>query len=136
MQFSIQVSSVSSRRDRLEFIKFPWRIYQDDPAWVPPLIMERKAFLNPRRHPFYEHGAAELFLAWRGHEIVGRIMASEDPRYNGLHQTRVGCFGLFECIDDPTVAAALFNAAEDWLRARGLNEIMGPIDYSTNYVCG
>jgi GNAT superfamily N-acetyltransferase len=63
-------------------------------------------------------------------------MASDDPRYNAHHQTNVGCFGLFECIDDRDVAAALFRAAEDWLRARGRTEIMGPVDYSTNYVCG
>ena len=62
-------------------------------------------------------------------------MASDDPRYNALHQTNVGCFGLFECIDNREVAAALFEAAGDWLRARGRSEIMGPIDYSTNYVC-
>ncbi len=62
-------------------------------------------------------------------------MASDDPRYNALHQTNVGCFGLFECIDDSAVAAALFSAAESWLRNRGRAEMMGPIDYSTNYVC-
>jgi GNAT superfamily N-acetyltransferase len=136
MQLSIQVSPVRSRRDRLKFIKFPWHIYQDDPAWVPPLIIERKAFLNPKRHPFYRHGAAELFLARRGEEIVGRIMASDDPRYNELHQTNLGCFGMLECVEDRQVAAALFEKASDWLRARGRSEIMGPIDYSTNYVCG
>ena len=63
-------------------------------------------------------------------------MASDDPNYNSLHQSNVGCFGLFECIDDIDVAAALFQAAEDWLRKKGRTEVMGPIDYSTNYVCG
>jgi GNAT superfamily N-acetyltransferase len=63
-------------------------------------------------------------------------MASDDPNYNALHQTNVGCFGLFECIDDVDVASALFDAAEGWLRDRGRSEIMGPVDYSTNYVCG
>jgi GNAT superfamily N-acetyltransferase len=132
----IEVSEVSSRRDRNAFIKFPWRIYANDPAWVPPLIVERKRFLDRKRHPFYQHGDAELFLARKNGEIVGRIMASDDPNYNALHQTNIGCFGLFECVDDADVAAALFDAAENWLRARGRAEIMGPIDYSTNYVCG
>jgi GNAT superfamily N-acetyltransferase len=63
-------------------------------------------------------------------------MASDDPNYNSVHQSNVGCFGLFECIDDRDVAAALFEVAADWLRKRGRTEIMGPIDYSTNYVCG
>jgi GNAT superfamily N-acetyltransferase len=132
----IQISQVRSRRDRDAFIKFPWRIYQNDPAWVPPLIIERKAFLDRNRHPFYQHGDAELFLARRKGEIVGRIMASDDPRSNALHQSNVGCFGLFESIDDVDVASALFGVASDWLHERGRNQIIGPIDYSTNYVCG
>src|SRR5882757_8054119 len=131
----IEVTQVNSPKERDAFIKFPWRIYKSDPAWVPPLVIERKEFLS-RKHPFYEHGDAALFLARAGGEIVGRIMASDDPNYNALHQSNVGCFGLFESIDDQTVANALFTAAADWLRRKGRGEIMGPIDYSTNYVCG
>jgi len=133
---SISVAEVRSRSERDEFIKFPWRIYRDDPAWVPPLIIERKAFLDRKRHPFYRHGEAALFLAKQNGEIVGRIMASDDPNYNALHQSNVGCFGLFECVADVDVARALFSAADDWLRTRGRSVMLGPIDYSTNYVCG
>ena len=132
----IKISEVSTRRDRDAFIKFQWRIYANDPVWVPPLIIERKTFLDRKRHPFYRHGDAALFLARQNDEIVGRIMASDDPNYNSLHQSNVGCFGLFECIDDRNVAAALFEAAVNWLRKKGRTEMMGPIDYSTNYVCG
>lgn len=133
---SIQVSRVESASERDAFIKFQWQVYRDDPAWVPPLIIERKAFLNREKHPFYLHGDAALFLARKDGKIVGRIMASDDPRYNALHEMNVGCFGLFECVNDPEVAAALFGAAKDWVRQKGRTEIMGPIDYSTNYVCG
>jgi hypothetical protein len=132
----IEITRVASRAERDAFIKFPWRIYANDPAWVPPLLLERKEFLNREKHPFYEHGDAALFLARSGGEIVGRIMASDDPKYNALHQSNVGCFGLFESVNDTNVAAALFQAAENWLRGKGRDEIMGPIDYSTNYVCG
>ncbi len=132
----VEVTPVASQRDRDAFIEFPWRIYRDDPVWVPPLILERRDFLNREKHPFYKHGDAALFLAHRDGEIVGRIMASDDPNYNALHGTNVGCFGLFECIDDTNVAAALFDAASEWLRGKGRSEVMGPIDYSTNYVCG
>ena len=133
---NIEISEVSCRQERNAFIKFPWRIYADDPAWVPPLIIERKTFLDPKRHPFYQHGDAALFLARKNGEIVGRIMASDDPNYNALHQSNVGCFGLFECINDRDVAAELFEGAARWLREKGRTEIIGPIDYSTNYVCG
>ena len=132
----VEITQVASKAERDAFIKFPWRIYQGDPAWVPPLLLERKEFLDQKKHPFFEHGAAALFLARSGGKIVGRIMASDDPNYNAFHQSNVGCFGLFECVNDPAVAAALFEAATNWLRARGRDEIMGPIDYSTNYVCG
>jgi len=133
---TIEVSPVRNRRERNVFIKFPWRIYQNDPAWVPPLILERKQFLDRKQHPFYRHGDAELFLARRNGEAVGRIMASDDPNYNAFHQSNVGCFGLFESVDDVDVAAALFDAAIKWARAKGRDLILGPIDYSTNYVCG
>lgn len=131
----IDVRQVTTKAERDAFIKFPWRIYLRDPVWVPPLLIERKEFLDQKKHPFFEHGAAALFLARRDGEIVGRIMASDDANYNRLHQSNVGCFGLFESIDDTDVSGALFTAAADWLRARGRDEIMGPIDYSTNYVC-
>jgi len=126
---------VTSRRDRDAFIKFQWQIYENDPAWVPPLIIERKTFIDRKRHPFYRHGDAALFLARKDGKIVGRIMASDDPNYNSLHETNTGCFGLFECINDKQVAAALLDAATNWVRQKGRTEIMGPIDYSTNYVC-
>jgi GNAT superfamily N-acetyltransferase len=133
----IKISQVRSRAERNAFIRFPWRIYRNDPAWVPPLIIERKAFLDRKRHPFYRHGDAALFLARRNNgEVVGRIMASDDPNYNAEHNSNVGCFGLFDCIDDQDVAARLFEAAAGWVRQKGRQEVMGPIDYSTNYVCG
>lgn len=130
------VNEVSTPAERDAFIKFPWQIYRNDPVWVPPLIIERREFLNPKKHPFYQHGAAAQFLARAQGDIVGRIMASDDPRYNELHGSNIGCFGMFECIDDAEVAGALFRAAGSWLRARGRSELMGPIDYSTNYLCG
>ncbi len=132
----IEITQVGSRAERDAFIKFPWRIYVNDPAWVPPLLLERKEFLNRKKHPFYEHGDAALFLARSGGEIVGRIMVSDDPKYNALHQSNVGCFGMFESIDDQQIATALLDIAAKWLRQRGRDEIMGPIDYSTNYLCG
>lgn len=134
------VSPVASRADREAFISLPWRIYADDPAWAPPLRREVARFIDAEHHPFYRHGGAQLLLARRGNgragEVVGRIMASDDPHYNAEHGTNVGMFGLFESVDDPAVAHALLDAAAAWLRARGRTAMLGPIDYSTNYSCG
>src|SRR6476660_951466 len=86
MKFSdIEVSEVTSRRERDAFIKFQWQIYDSNPAWEPPLIIERKAFLDRKHHPFYRHGDAALFLARQNGKILGRIMASDDPNYTSLH---------------------------------------------------
>jgi GNAT superfamily N-acetyltransferase len=133
---SVQVRQVTTRRDRGRFVRVPWAIYAGDPQWVPPLLVEVKEFLNPRKHPFYLHGAATQFLAFAGDTPVGRILASDDPRYNDEHGTNVGAFGMFECIDHAQTAHALLDAAANWLAARGRTAIMGPMDYSTNYPCG
>src|SRR5437660_11446683 len=105
----LSVVEVRSRAERDTFIKFPWRIYKNDPAWVPPLIIERKAFLDREKHPFYKHGDAALFLAKRNGEIVGRIMVSDDQNYNALDRSDVGCIRLFKSTDDIDVPTALID---------------------------
>jgi GNAT superfamily N-acetyltransferase len=132
----VRVTPVATPGELEEFISLPWRVYADDPAWVPPLRREVHAFLDPAKHPFYRHGAAQTFLARRGTDVVGRILASDDPHYNARHETNVGMFGLFEALDDPEVASALLEAAAGWLRTRGRTAMLGPIEYSTNYTCG
>jgi len=133
---ALEVREVCTRRELNEFIDLPWRIYAHDSHWAPPLREEVKEFLDPRRHPFYRHGAAAKFIVRRAGQVVGRILASDDPRYNAEHGTNAGCFGMFESIDDCTVAHALLDAAAGWLRARGRTAMLGPIDYSVNYPCG
>ncbi len=132
----LEVSQVRTRFDLDRFVKIPWRIYAEDPQWVPPLMADAKEFLNPHKHPFYEHGAAVQFIATRDGVPIGRILASDDSRYNQQRNENVGCFGLFECIDDRKAAGALLDTAAGWLRNRGRSVIRGPIDYSTNYPCG
>lgn len=132
----VAVREVRTRRDLAAYVDLPYGLYAADPCWVPPLRMEVKEFLDPRKHPFYRHGAATKFIALREGRVVGRILASDDPNYNAEHGTNAGCFGMFESIADTTVADALLEAAAGWLRARGRTSILGPIDYSVNYPCG
>jgi len=131
-----EIREVTSRRDLDQFAKVPWRICADDPNWVPPLLVGVKEFLNRKRHPFHLHGAATQFLALKNGTALGRILVSDDPLYNRRHESNVGCFGMFECVDDRSTAHALLDAAAAWLRVRGRTSIMGPVDYSTNYNCG
>lgn len=132
----IRVTPVATPGELEDLISLPWRIYADDPGWVPPLRREVHAFLDREKHPFYRHGAAQAFLARRGTDVVGRILASDDPNYNARHETNLGMFGLFESVDDPAVASALLETAARWLLERGRTAMLGPIEYSTNYTCG
>jgi len=133
---SIDVRPVSSRRDLMRFIKLPWRLYRDQPNWVPPLISERKRHLDRARNPFFEHAEAEYFLAWRDEKPVGRICAHVDHRLNEVQGNDWGLFGFFECEQDDEVASALLGTAEAWLRERGRDRMVGPFDFSTNHECG
>ena len=135
-QLSMEIHEVVSRRHLKQFLNLPQEIYADDPCWISPLLVDVKEFLDPKRHPFLLHAAAAKFLAMRNGRPVGRILVSDDPHYNQQNGANLGCFGMFECIDDRTVAAGLIDAAAKWLRARGRTLIRGPVDYSTNYPCG
>ncbi len=132
----VTITPVQSSADRDAFVKFPYSLYSSDPNWVPPLEMERKDFLNPKKNAFFQFGRVELFLARRAGSVVGRIAAVHDPRYNEFHQTQLGFFGMFEAINDPGVARGLFDAAAEWVRANGFKQMMGPVNFSTNYECG
>ena len=125
-------------RDTRSFIKFPWKIYANDPQWVPPLIVERKMFLNPRKNPFFQHAKVQLFLARRRGEVIGRIAAVINEAHDQYHNERAGFFGLFECLPDAeAAAAALLGAAEAWVRERGAAFLRGPVNLSTNELdCG
>src|SRR4051794_15029009 len=133
---AVEIRSVSSRQDLKRFIKLPFRLYKDQPNWVPPLIYERKRHLDRKKNPFFEHAEAEYFLALRDGEVVGRICAHIDRRLNEFQKNDWGLFGLFESDDDQEVADALFQAAENWNRNRKRDRVVGPFDFSTNHECG
>jgi GNAT superfamily N-acetyltransferase len=133
---SVEVRPVASRRDLTRFIKLPWRLYRNEPRWVPPLISERRQFLDRSRNPFFQHAEAEYLLAWRDGEVVGRVSAHIDRNFNEFQQNDWGMFGFFEAEDDPDVAGALLEAAAAWLRERGRDRMVGPMDFTTNDECG
>ncbi|MGA9524826.1 MAG: N-acetyltransferase [Myxococcaceae bacterium] len=132
----VTITPVQSKADKDAFIRFPYALYKNDPNWVPPLLMERYDFLNSKKNPWFEFGTVELFLARRKGEVVGRIAAVNDPRYNEFHGTNQGFFGMFDAVDDAAVAKGLFDAAAQWCRSRGFNKMMGPASFSSNYEFG
>jgi len=130
------IRPVQSRSDLKKFIHLPWKIYKNDPAWIPPLIQERKDFLNRKKNPFFEHADIELFIAEKDGQVVGRISAQIDHLHNETHKEQTGFFGLFECIHDPDVSACLLNNAAGWLKSRGMKTIRGPFSFSINEESG
>jgi len=133
-QSDLVITPVSGKADLKAFIDLPWSIYANDPNWVPPLKAEVKALLTPGDNPFFDHAEAQYFLARRGSQVVGRISAHFDrlalaqPAEQGMGPG-TGNFGLFEAAD-ADVGAALIAAAENWLRARGMTRVLGPISLS------
>lgn len=131
----VQIRPVGSARERELFLRFPWRIYKGDPLWVPPLLPKLRQRLDPSQGPFFRRGEAELFLAYRGSEIVGRICAAVD-RITNEQRDRSDClFGFFESRDDQDVATRLLQQAVEWGRQRGLTRLIGPyhLDYEDSY---
>jgi GNAT superfamily N-acetyltransferase len=133
---ALEVRPVASRSDLTTFIKLPWRLYRNERHWVPPLLFERRQFLDRAKNPFFRHAEAEYFLAWRDGRPVGRITAQVDRHFNEFQGNDWGMFGFFECEEDPDAAAALLGAAEAWLRARGRDRMVGPMNFTTNDECG
>ncbi|MGH7546293.1 MAG: GNAT family N-acetyltransferase [Gemmatimonadota bacterium] len=134
---SVWVRPVESSRDLDTFIRFPRSIYLGRyRQWVPPLLAEERKRFDRSEHPFFQHGEAQLFLAFRDGRPAGRIAAIENRLHNEFHEDRVGFFGFFEAIAESDVVHALVEAASEWCRARGFTSLRGPANYSTNETCG
>jgi GNAT superfamily N-acetyltransferase len=132
----VRIVPVTSEEQRRQFARFPWRIYRNDPQWVPPLFGDRLKLLHPEKHPFWEHAELQLFLAMRGQEVVGTISAHVNHRHNQVFGDKVGFFGFFEVIEEVAVAEALLDTAAAWLRERGMEAIRGPENPSQNEEVG
>jgi GNAT superfamily N-acetyltransferase len=132
----VRVEPETGRAGRRAFLDLPYRLYRGWKGWIPPLRMAEAALQDRRKNPFFEHSAAEHFLAWRGRRVVGRVAAVENTRHNATHEERIGFFGFFDVEPDADAATALLKTAADWCAARGLTAVRGPASYSTNDVCG
>jgi len=131
----VTVRPVMSYRDMSKFIEVPWRIYANDPMWVPPLRLERR-FHFSRFNPFFKHGEWQAWVAYQNDQPVGRISAQIDSLHRARYGENTGHFGLLECIDSSDVFAALMLHAEAWLASRQTYHVSGPFNLSINQECG
>jgi GNAT superfamily N-acetyltransferase len=117
---------LSQKMQIRKFIEFPFRIYREDPVWVPPLWIDMSLQLSLRKNPFFEHSAAEFFLAIQDGQVVGRVAALENRHFNEYHGFKKAQFFDFECVEDIGIASALFDRVFNWARERGLDTLIGP----------
>lgn len=127
---AIEIVDTTNKKQVRRFIDVPFRLYQDNDQWVPPIRLDMIETLDRQKHPFYEHSTADFFIAVRQGRDVGRIAVLENSSYNEYHGRQTGQFYFFDCEDDSQAAAALFERAFEWARSRHLEEIVGPKGFS------
>ncbi|GAA4333344.1 hypothetical protein GCM10023149_40050 [Mucilaginibacter gynuensis] len=130
-----QLVSVKSKKELAAFIDFPHDLYKNDPNYVPELFIAQRDILTDT-HPFFKHSSLQLFLAYDGDKIVGRIAAIFNNNHNSFNNVTDGFFGFFDCINDWETAKMLFDAATDWVKERGATKLVGPANPSTNETAG
>ena len=133
---TLTVKRVVSNKDLKDFVMLPWKIYEKDPNWVPPIISDFRNTLNKYKNPFFCHAERELYLAFRGNEVVGRIAAIIDYNYCRYHNKNIGFFGFFDVVKDYPAAEALLTQVVKYLKSKMMTEMYGPTNPSLNDEAG
>ena len=125
----IEVREVTTQNELELFVDWPWQLYNGHPYWVPPLRDDMLADLAGA-NLLFKKGPYVLLLAWQDGVINGRLCVGIEQVLNRAKQRSEGYICLFECVNDPAVAAVLFDYAAFWLKERGMKQIKGPISYN------
>ena len=126
----VVVKKVIGRRMRKLFVRFPNKIFKDDPHYVPPIELDEYNLMNPKKNASFEDSDAECFLAFDGNKVVGRIMGIISHLYNKKNNAKRARVSRFDCINDQEVANALFETVENWARSKGMDTIHGPLGFN------
>ncbi|KJR43496.1 DNA-binding protein [Candidatus Magnetoovum chiemensis] len=129
------IIEVKNKAELLKFIRFPIALYKNDKLYSPQLTYDLKTYFS-NKNPFYSFSTVKLFMFLRETECVGRIALIINNRHLEFHKDSTGFFGFFECVDDLSVCAALLDRVREELKAAGLNNMRGPMNFSTNEECG
>jgi len=131
----LEIREVTGKKALKAFIRVPWSIYKDDSNWIAPLLFERKEALSSK-NPFFKHAVWRAWIAYQDGKPVGRISAQIDELHQQRYNNKTGFFGLIEAPDDFDIFSALFEAAENWLRKNGMQQIVGPFNLGINQEVG
>ena len=132
---SIEIIPVETVTQRRRFATFPWQIYHKDPMWVPPLLGERLKFIDSDQGVFFKRGIADFFIAFKDGKPAGTICCADDKETNTARGFKDCMIGFFECVQDESVAQAMFDHAKKWAQEHGLDNLYGPfnLDYEDGY---
>ncbi len=133
---SIDVIPVRNRKMMKKFIRLPYRLYGNDPNWVPPLIRQEKAHFDEKVNPAFRYCRTRFFLAVENGRTVGRVAAIVNERYLEKTGRKCGRFGWFECEENGKAAEMLLSSMEEWLAGMGMNEVSGPMGFTDNDTTG
>mgnify|MGYP000970339462 CR=1 FL=1 len=123
---TIRQVNLESKQEVNRFVQFQYDLYKDSMQFCPPFRADIRLMMNKNKHPFYQHSDGEFFIAEKDGRIVGRIGVFINTLFNDYHKTKKGQFYFFDSIDDQEVADSLFNAAFDYCRQRGMDDLVGP----------
>lgn len=126
----IRIEEVKDKKGFNQFLKFPYKLFKDDKMWVPSLIMDEKTTFNKKKNPALEFCDHKIFLAYRGEEVVGRIVGILNNKANEVWNQKRMRFGWFDYIDDIEVTEALLKAVETWSKEMGMDEVVGPMGFT------
>jgi len=122
-------------REVSRFLNVGYGIYDGDPHWVAPLLMDLKKVFTDA-NPLFEHARMRLWIASRNGRDVGRIAGILDESHCKLAGRREAFFGFFECVNDAEASRRLFAAVEQWAAGEGCGGLLGPMNPTTNDECG
>ncbi|MRS02987.1 hypothetical protein EG832_07160, partial [bacterium] len=113
------------KKDVQLFKSLPFKLYQGNPYWVPPIPGEIEYSLDKSRHPFYAHSEADFFVVESGRNVLGRILVIHNKNYCDFQHENTAFFYYYEAVEDQQVANLLLSAAQEWCKKRKIGEIVG-----------
>lgn len=130
MQTKISIKEVVTKKDKRDFVKFPFKIYKDNPYWIPQINQDEIKLISPESNPAFEFCEAQYWLAYKGDEIVGRIGGIINHRYNEKIGKNCARFSAIDFIDDAEVVEVLLQTVENWAKSKGAVLLHGPFGFT------
>ncbi len=127
---TVEIKKVETKKELKRFIRFNYEFYKDNPYSVPDLYDDMLNTFSPKKNAAFEFCEADYFLAYEDGKIVGRVAAIINRRANEKWGKKAVRFGWIDFVDDIQVSRALIETVKQWGKARGMNEIEGPLGFT------